>query len=223
MSTDDFDSGEDLSPPEPPSSSAKLFVRAALGCAVVLLAVVAGLIAVVAMFGAKGASTDPRQVELVCQEIAAIQIPRDLQPVAAFRMPSFLGQSWVYYHDPATRSTLVLNMSDDWKIDNPQRARALVERSLRAQHQELVGERIQQRQTSQQVVNIQGTTIPFTFIVGQGLESKTTRISVIGVFPGRTRRVLFLFDGDAHTYPERQIIHMLEAIGRSPSPHAPAK
>lgn len=225
MSNNNLDLNEQWAPPPPPGmrTGVKVLLGATLGCAVILLLLVGGFIALVAVFGAKGASTDPAVVDRLRREIVSIEIPDSLEPTASFQLPAFLNLCWVFYADRQNRSTLVLNTSDAWKIDDPQRARTVVERSLRAQQHESGAERIQQRQTSQKVVKIRGQMIPFTITVGQGVESKTLRLNVLGIFPGREYPVLLMFDGDATVYPEPRIVRMLESIGQHPPPAAAPK
>lgn len=217
MSTDNESLAEPWAPPPPPglSGTAKLFVGCAVGCAVIVLLCVAGGIALVVIFGAKAVSTDPATIDEVRADIAAIHIPDTLRPVASFR-PRVLQIAWVLYADRATRSTLVLNSSDDWRGDDPQRARAVVERTLQDQQVELSSERLQQRRAQHQIVNIGGKEIPFVVTTGQGVDSKTERINVLGLFPGRRHWVLLMFDGDATRYPQTRLVEMLESIGREP-------
>lgn len=197
-------------------------MRSIVGCAVILLLVCGVVIVLVVIFGARGVRTDPAVVEQVRREITAIEIPASLQPVASFRLqaPAFLRVCWVFYADPRNRSTLVLNASDDWQIDDPQRAKAGAERSLRGQQLELGEERLQQHHAAQKVVDIGGRIIPFTMIIGQGVASKTQRIHASGVFSGREHPTVLVFDGDALAYPEERIVRMLESIGREPLPPA---
>lgn len=222
MSIDDENMGEPWPPPPPGmSGTAKLFVGCAVGCAVIVLLGVAGIIVLVMTFGAKALSTDPATIRQVQAEIAPLDIPETLRPVASFR-PRFWQITWVLYADRATRSMLVLNSNSDWRGDDPQRAKAIVERTLQGQQVELSGERLHQRRAVQKIVTIGGKEIPFLVTTGQGAESKTERINVLGMFPGREHWVLLMFDGDATKYPETRVTEMLESIGREP-PEGPAR
>jgi len=226
MSTNPPDFEDQWTPSQPPGMSlvGKILLGTALGCAVILLLLCGLVIVLIVTFGAKGTSSDPAVVEEVRSEITSIEIPPSLRPIVSFRarVAGLHDASWVFYADERTRSSLVLNASDRWRLDDPQRAKAAAERSLRGQQLDLGGERLPQRRAGQKVVNVEGKMIPFAVIAGQGVESRTQRIQVLGVFPGREHPTLLLFDGDALAYPEQRIVRMLESIGREP-PRRPAK
>jgi hypothetical protein len=224
MSFDEGNRDEQWTPPPPPgmSGTAKLFVGCAVGCAGMVLLGVMAVIALVMTFGTKAIHTDPATVRKVQAEITPLEIPAGLQPMASFQ-PRFLQIAWVLYADRSTHSTLVLNSSADWRGDDLPRAKAMVERTVQSEQVGLSRERLQQRRVTQRIVTIGGKPIPFVVTTGQGTDSKTERISVLGMFPGRAHWVLLMFDGDATHYPETQLAKMLESIGREPPAAPPRK
>jgi hypothetical protein len=216
-------------PPPPP--------RPGLGCGtkiLVFLGVVFLLLMVLCCGGVfmavyafqNARSEDAGTVTETTAGIAQIEVPPPLEPAASadlhlpmtrtriIRAATYGDAKEGERDDGKTRSSVMLIGIAPW-INAPTQEEAFdaareVLRSLDVDEGD--PEELTDPQRSQHFVEIRGQKVAFTITRGMGQQSKTPRIQVQGVFPGKDGPAMLILDANERRVSEEDVIKMLDSI-----------
>lgn len=203
--------------PKPQSKGCGTKVLVILGIVFVVLAVVCCGGAGILYYMIKPTITeDPAEVRAKTAEIAAIEIPDQLEPTTAMSMKiplNDIGVTMVTYTDEDTGGFLSMSMLAAEGLAPGKEAEMRRGFEQMTNQQNVQGpENIEATEESEVTMEIRGETATFTISKGAGQQSGGSRIAVVGTFQGKEGPTVFVLNVDAEQFSEEEVIEMLESI-----------
>lgn len=184
----------------------------------VIALICCGVIGYAAWWGNKSLIKDPAAVKEATKMIADIDIPEPLKPEGGLDMKiPFTGKTMmtiVAYGDTASASNLALGgFGEMFQGQSEAQMQQQMELQMRQQGLNQGNrEQIQDGKISTKEVKINGRPAKFTITTGQGAKNHKPRITVSGVFHGRSGPAFLMLDADAEKIGPEKVDAMLDSI-----------
>lgn len=210
MSMNPAELNANWTPPQPPRSSGmKWFLGMGCGCLVVLLLCCGGGIALTVT--SIKVNKEAPAAEALLKEMADVDMFEGFRPEGSIRIAlpvvDIEFMAGVLYLDAKTSSTMIFGRTS---LDIEQ-AKMQITQSFKQQSDNQQRQLVDTKVNTVEVV-VRGKPSNFVLVEGTDSQTKRQRLQASGIFDGKRGPVLFLFDGDAATYPKDSLIDFLKAI-----------
>jgi hypothetical protein len=161
------------------------------------------------------ASDDPATIAAKTDEMTEIEIPEGLDPVMSLDVSiPFVGDVMlitVYTNAQQDSSLILFAPGEQMRGEDQEQMQQQMQDSLRQQGMG-AQEEIAEGETHTKEFTIRGETAKFVVTKGEGAQTGSERIIVMGTFQGKEGPVMLLLNADAEQYTEEEITTMLESI-----------